>query len=166
MKSEKENIKKEGKKENKEIKKLKEENKILNDKLLRLSAEIQNMKKRHEEEISRIYKYEGEDFIKKILEVLDNFERAISMDTEDPNDEISKYLNGIKLIYDKLIKDLEDIGIIEVKCLNEEFDPDMMEAIMTDKQKDVKSGIVTSVFQKGYIYKDKILRPAMVKVNE
>ena len=111
------------KKKNKEIEKLQEEKKILNDKLLRVSAEMQNMKRRYEEEISKLYRYDGEAFIKRTLGILDNFERAISMDDDNLEDEVSKFLNGFKLIYNELKKNLEDTGVSEIKCLDEPFNP-------------------------------------------
>ena len=154
------------KKKNKEIEKLQEEKNILNDKLLRVSAEMQNMKRRYEEEISRIYKYEGESFVKKTLGVLDNFERAISMDNDIEDDEVTKFLNGFKLIYNELKKNLEEIGVSEIECLDKEFNPEMMEAVMTENVEGKESGVVTCVMLKGYKYNDKVIRPAMVKVNE
>ncbi|MBE6156867.1 MAG: nucleotide exchange factor GrpE [Firmicutes bacterium] len=159
-------VKKEKKKNNKEIEKLQEEKNILNDKLLRVSAEMQNMKRRYEDEITRIYRYEGEFFIKKTLGVLDNFERAINMDNDNLEDEVSKFLNGFKLIYNELKKNLEEIEVVEINCLNEPFNPETMEAVMTEVAEGKDSGIVTEVMLKGYKYKDKVIRPAMVKVNE
>ncbi len=157
---------KKDKKANKEIAKLEEEKNILNDKLLRVTAEMQNMKRRYEEEISRIYKYEGENFIKKTLSVLDNFERAVNMDDDNLEDEVSKFLSGFKLIYNDLKNNLISVGVLEVECLDKPFDPNTMEAVLTEKKDGVDKGIVIEVMQKGYIYNDKIIRPAMVKVSE
>lgn len=157
---------KKDKKKNKELEKLQQEKSEINDKLLRISAEMQNMKRRYEEEISRIYRYEGETFIKKTLGVLDNFERAISMDDDNLDDEVSKFLNGFKLIYNELKKNLEETGVKEIECLDKPFNPEMMEAVMTEKVFDKESNVVTSVMLKGYTYNDKVIRPAMVKVNE
>lgn len=145
---------------------LEEENKLLNDKILRVTAEMQNMKRRYEEEISRIYKYEGEDFIKKILGIVDNFERAISLDDEILDDNLSKFLSGFKLIYGELKKNLDEIGVKEIDCLNKPFDPVKMEAVLTEKIEGKESNIVIDVMLKGYTYKDKVIRPAMVKVVE
>ncbi len=150
----------------KEIETLKEENKALNDKVLRLNAEIQNMRRRSEEEISRIYKYEGEDVIKKILPIIDNFERAIKMDDNDLTDEVSKFLSGFKMIYTNLLNVLNEKEITEIECLNKEFDSNLMEAVLTEKIEGLEKNQVVEVLQKGYIYKDKLLRPAMVKVSE
>jgi len=157
---------KKDKKKNKELEKLQEEKNILNDKLLRVSAEMQNMKRRYEEEISKIYRYEGESFIKKTLGVLDNFERAINMDNDNLEDEVSKFLSGFKLIYNELKNNLESVGVEEIKCLDEPFNPEIMEAVMTESVEGKESGIVTCVMLKGYKYNDKVIRPAMVKVNE
>lgn len=157
---------KHSKKENKELEKLRQEKVVLNDKLLRITAEMQNMKRRYEDEISRIYKYEGESFIKKTLGILDNFERAINMDNENLEDEVSKFLNGFKLIYNELKKNLEDAGVSEIECLDQVFNPETMEAVMTESVEGKESGIVTGVMLKGYKYSDKVIRPAMVKVSE
>lgn len=153
-------------KHNKEIERLNNEKKELNDKLLRVSAELQNIRRRHDEEISKIYRYEGETLIKKLLSTLDNFERAINMDDQNLNDEVSKFLSGFKLIYADLRKNLDDIGVKEMNVLNEPFNPEMMEAVMTEKVEGKDSGIVTEVLLKGYTYNDKVIRPAMVKVSE
>lgn len=153
-------------KKNKELEKVLLEKNELNDKLLRVTAEMQNMKRRYEEEISRIYRYEGESFIKKVLVSLDNFERAINMDDKNLEDEVSKFLSGFKLIYGKLKQDLIEINVKEIDCLNKEFNPELMEAVMTEKVEGTSSGIVTEVMLKGYTYNDKVIRPAMVKVSE
>ena len=157
---------KKNEKKNQEIEKLIQEKNSLNDKLLRVTAEMQNMKRRYEEEISRIYKYEGETFIKKSLTVLDNFERAILMDDENLDDEVSKFLSGFKLIYSNFRSNLEEVGVKEIDCLNKPFNPEEMEAVMTDKAEDMDSGMVMDVLLKGYKYNDKVIRPAMVKVSE
>ena len=154
------------KKENKELEKLKAENKELSEKVLRVSAEMQNMRRRYDEEISKIYKYDGEDLAKKILPILDNFERAISLDDNNLEDEQSKFLEGFKMIYASLITLLKEKGICEIECLGKQFDPNFMDAILTDNDKNAESNVVLDVLQKGYIYNDKVIRPAMVKVNE
>lgn len=153
-------------KNNKELEKLKEENQTLQEKILRVSADAQNMRRRLEEEISRIHKYEGEDFIKEILPTIDNFERAIKLDDENLTDELSKFLSGFKMIYTGLVNALEKVEIKEIDCLNKEFDPNFMEAVLTAKVEGIPKSQVIEVLQKGYMYKDKLLRPAMVKVSE
>lgn len=156
------NDKKNSKKDSSELKKLKEQNKELNDKVLRLSAEIQNIGKRHELEISNLLKYEGVDLIKNLLPIVDNFERSIEMDKSVDE----KYLQGYKMIYTSLINLLKSIGVEEIICEDKEFDPNLMDAIMTEHVDGVDPGYVLIVLQKGYTYKDKIIRHAFVKVSE
>lgn len=170
-KEEKKNIKEENKKVkkekiDKEKETLKNKNAELNDKILRISAEMQNMKRRYEEEISRIYKYDGEDIIKQLLTIVDNFERAIMLDDEDLTDELSKFLSGFKMIYTNLVNILNSKGVKEIECQGKEFDPHTMQAVLTDKIENMESNHVIEVLQKGYIYNEKVIRPAMVKVNE
>lgn len=154
------------KKVDKEKEKLKNENKVLNDKVLRLTAEMQNMRRRYDEEISKIYKYDGEDFIKKVLPIIDNFERAIDLDENNLNDELKKFLNGFKMIYANLLTILKEKGVSEIECLGKEFDPKLMEAVLTESIIEEEQNIVLDVLQKGYMYNEKVIRPAMVKVNE
>lgn len=158
--------KKEPKKENTEIKKLKEENAKLNEKLLRVLADSQNIKRRNEEEISKLCKYDGEKLIRKILPIVDNFERAILLDDHDLSDEVSKFLSGFKMIYTNLVSILQELEVKEIDCKGLEFDPNKMEAVLTENDKNLPSNVVVEVLQKGYTYKDKVLRVAMVKVNE
>lgn len=165
VETKKEPKKKENKKD-KELAKLQNENKDLNDKILRITAEMQNMRRRYDEEIASIYKYNGIEFVKKILPVIDNFERAIMIDDNNLTDELSKFLSGFKMIYGNLKNILSEMGVTEINCLHEVFDPNKMEAVLTDIDKEYESNIVLDVMQKGYMYNDKVVRPAMVKVNE
>jgi len=154
------------KKEDQELKKFKEENAMLKDKFLRANAEMQNMRRRMEEEKANSLKYEGEELIKKLLPIIDNFESAISMDDTNLEDEVSKFLSGFKMIYDNLIEILKSKGVAEIDALNKPFDPSIMNGVATEINNDVEEGTVLDVLQKGYMYNDKILRPAMVKVSE
>ena len=153
-------------KNNQELLKLKEENEKLNDKVLRLSAELQNIKRRNDEEISKLCKYEGEDVIKELLPVVDNFERAIKLDDSNLTDELSKFLEGFKMIYGNIVDIFKKMEVTEIECLNKEFDPNLMEAVLTGHEENIKENTVIDVLQKGYMYKDKVLRVAMVKVNK
>ncbi len=151
---------------NKELEVLKTENAALQDKVLRISAEMQNMRKRLEDEISKLHKYEGLEFAKAILPTIDNFERAIKLDDTDLEDELSKFLSGFKMIYSGFVNVLNEKEIKEIDCLNKDFDSNFMEAVLTAKVEGVEKGKVVEILQKGYMYKDKLLRPAMVKVSE
>ena len=136
--------------------------KNLEDALLRSQAEMQNYRKRKDEETNRILKYAEEDILKGFLPILDNFERAISMDDNNFGDETSKFLEGFRMVYNQT----RALLVKEIDCLNKEFDPSVAQAIATEKKEDVESGIVLKIYQKGYMYKDKVLRTAMVIVNE
>lgn len=164
---------KKNKKENKGLKHLEEENhKLKNDlkesseKVLRLAAEMQNYKKRNEIEKSNMLKYANEDLAKNLLPILDNFERAIRLDDNDLSDEVSKFLSGFKMIYGSFVNVLNSIEVKEIECDGLEFDPIYHQAVLTEKDETKPSGVILEVLQKGYMYKDKVIRPAMVKVNE
>ena len=147
-------------------KELEDKIKNLEEALLRSQAELINYKRRKDEETNRIIKYAEEDILKGFLPILDNFERAISMDDDNLEDEVSKFLEGFKLMY-KQIKDLlEKFEVKEIDCLGKEFDPSLEQAVVVDHDETKESGVVTVVLQKGYMYKDRVLRTAMVKVNE
>jgi molecular chaperone GrpE len=146
--------------------KLLEENQALNEKILRITADVQNMKRRYDEERERLCKYDGEEVIKKLLPIIDNFERAIKLDDNDLTDEVSKFLSGFKMIYANLLNVLEAMDVHEIDAQDKDFDPKYMEAVLTDKDELYPPNAVLDVLQKGYMYKDKLLRPAMVKVNE
>ena len=150
---------------NKEIEKLKEEITSQNEKILRLSAEMQNMRRRADEERSRLLKYDGEAIIMNMLTILDNFEHAINMDDTNLTDEVSKFLSGFKMIYANMSDSLKSIGVTEIECLHMPFDETKMNAVLIDHSNDFENNIVLDVLQKGYMYKDKVIRPAMVKVN-
>ena len=156
-----------------QIKHLEEENhKLKNDlkesseKVLRLAAEMQNYKKRNETEKSNMLKYANEDLAKSLLPILDNFERAIRLDDNDLSDEVSKFLSGFKMIYGSFVNVLNNIEVKEIECDGLEFDPVYHQAVLTEKDETKPSGVILEVLQKGYMYKDKVIRPAMVKVNE
>ena len=160
-------------KENKELKHLEEENHKLknelkesSEKVLRLAAEMQNYKKRNETEKSNMLKYANEDLAKSLLPILDNFERAIRLDDNDLSDEVSKFLSGFKMIYGSFVNVLNNIEVKEIECDGLEFDPVYHQAVLTEKDETKPSGVILEVLQKGYMYKDKVIRPAMVKVNE
>lgn len=159
--------------EQKEEKCGKEERQNLEDKiakleeaLLRNQAELVNFKRRKEEETSRLLKYSEEGIVNDFLPILDNFERAIKMDDNNLEDEVSKFLEGFKMVYTQIKSLLEKFEVIEINALNKPFDPMYHQAVFTDKDETRESGIVLEVLQKGYMYKDKVIRPSMVKVNE
>ena len=138
----------------------------LNDKLLREKAEAINYRKRKDDEVSRMLKYKDEDLVLEMLPIIDNFENAIKMDDTNLEDEVSKFLEGFKMIYGNLLTVFEKYDIKPIDGINKPFDPAYHQAVMTEKVEGKDSGIVIDVLRKGYILKDKVLRPAMVKVSE
>ena len=141
-------------------------NKELEEKYMRLQAEYLNFKTRTQGEVSRMLQYEGEAFIKEMLVIKDNFERAIMMDDDDLSDEVSKFLSGFKMILGALTGLFDKYEIREVDCLGKEFDPHFEEAVLTEHDETKPENVVLEVLTKGYTYKDKLIRPAMVKVNK
>ena len=164
-----EEVKKESKKDKKHKEKelidsLNLKIKELEDKNMRVSAEMINTIRRKEEETSRIMKYASEDIFKELIGVVDNFERALSVQSD--NADIINYQKGFNMIYQGLQNILTKNEVKEIECLGHEFDPNKENAVMTDHVEDKKENEVLEVLQKGYTYKDKVIRPAMVKVNQ
>ena len=128
---------------------------------MRLMAEFQNFKRRVAKEKSDIHAYANEKIVGDLLPVLDNFERALSTETEDEG-----YAKGMQLIFEQLKTALGNAGLEEIKAMDEEFDPNVHNAVMTETIEDKEDGTVTKVLQKGYRLKDKVVRPSMVAVNK
>lgn len=138
--------------------------KELEDALLRLKADNINYRKRKDEEVSKMLEYANEDIVKDILPIVDNFERAIKLDDDNLDDELSKFLAGFKMIYCHIIEALEKYGVKAIDGDNKDFNPVYHQAVLTEKGE--TPGMVIEVLQKGYLLKDKVIRPAMVKVSE
>ena len=157
-------IKKDNKKD-KIIEELQTEIATLKDKNMRVTAEMVNSLRRKDEETSRIMKYSNESLILEILPVIDNFERALSLNSE-VSEEVSNYQKGVSMIYNNLKNILEKFEVKEIEALNKDFDPSYHQAVMQEEKEGVNPNIVIEVMQKGYTYKDKVIRPAMVKVSK
>ena len=127
---------------------------------MRLMADFQNYRKRVEKEKSDIYAYANEKIVSQLLDVIDNFERALDVETADEG-----FVEGMKLIFKQFMDVLEKSGLEEINALGEDFDPNFHNAIMMEDNPDFESGKVTFVMQKGYILNKKVIRPSMVKVN-
>ena len=135
--------------------------KELEDKNLRVTSEMINSNRRKDEECNRLLKYKDEDIIMDLLQVVDNFERALSVKSTDEN-----YQKGFDMIYAGLRSVLDKYEVKEIECLGKEFDPMYHQAVLTDHIEGKKDNEIIEVMQKGYTYKDKVIRPAMVKVNK
>ncbi len=149
-----------------EIEKLKQDNQELQSKVQLTQAEMINYRKRKEEETASRLKYANQDLISELILVLDNFERAIKLDDNDLTDELSKFLTGFKMMYANLDDILKKYGVVEIECLDKEFDPNLMQALMIDHDPNFKDDEVIEVLLKGYKLKDRVIRPASVKVNK
>lgn len=139
--------------------------KELEDKLLRIQAETQNYKRRKEEETEKTIKYANEHLIEELLPVLDNFERAVLLDDSNLADELSKFLQGFKMIYSSFLNVLNSMDLKEIEALDKPFDPTYHQAVLTDKDETKEDGIILEVLQKGYMLKDRVIRASLVKVN-
>ena len=149
-----------------EIEKLKLAINMSNDKALRANAEMMNFKRRKEEETSNMLKYANEEVLKSLLPVVDNFERGIKLDDNDLSDEVSKFLSGFKMIYTSVIEILNKFEVKEIESVGVEFNPNIHQAVLMEHDETKPAGVILEVLQKGYMYKDRVLRAAMVKVNE
>lgn len=147
---------------NEEIELLKGEIESLKTEVLRSKADLINYRKRKDEETSNLLKYCNSDLILSLLNVVDNFERALVLDDEA----FKSYLDGFKLIYNQVIDILNSYEVKEIEALDKTFDPMYHQSVATKKDDTKDSGVVLEVFKKGYTYKDKVLRPAMVIINE
>lgn len=137
-----------------------EEDETLNAKYLRLMADFQNYKRRVEKEKSDIYAYANEKIVSELLNVIDNFERALQHECAD-----ERYVEGMQMIFKQFAGVLEKAGLEEITAEGEDFDPNFHNAVMTEDNPEFGSGKVTEVLQKGYLLNKKVIRPSMVKVN-
>ena len=144
--------------------KLAEENAKLKDQLLRKQADFENFRKRTNEERIRDRKYALTDFLSESIEIIDIFDKAVSIEPDD--EKLKKYLSGFKMVNSKLQQILQNYGVKKIECLNKPFDPSFHSAMETVEVEGVEPNIVTEVVMEGYTYKDRVLRPAMVKVSK
>ena len=128
-------------------------------KYMRLMADFQNFKKRTAKEKQDIYAYGNEKLIISMLEVLDNFDRAIDQGSTD-----TKFAQGMDMIYEQFMGVLKKAGLAEIEALGADFDPNFHSAVMMEDTDEYESGKVSGVVAKGYTLNDKVIRPSMVKV--
>ena len=136
----------------------------LKDKYTRLYAEFDNFRKRTEKEKIQNFDFGAREVIEKLLPVVDNFERALG--TVEKEDEEDAFTKGVQGIYKQIEKLFEDLQVKAIKAEGEKFDPNLHNAVMTDTESDVEEDTVTQDLQKGYTYKDQVIRHSMVKVKK
>ena len=134
----------------------------LKDKLTRQMAEFDNFRKRTEKEKSAMYEIGAKDIIEKILPVVDNFERGLGAVTEEQKED--SLVAGMEMIYKQIMTTLDSVGVKAIEAVGNEFDPDFHNAVMHVEDEEVGENIVVEEFQKGYTYRDTVVRHSMVKV--
>ena len=133
-----------------------------NDKYVRLFAEFDNFRNRSEKEKTQRYDFGAKDMVERILPVIDNFERGLAAVPEDRADD--SFVKGMQMTYKQLMKALEDAGVKPIEAVGQEFNPDYHNAVMHVEDPEVGDNIIVEEFQKGYTYKDHVVRYSMVKV--
>ena len=134
----------------------------LTDKYKRTFAEFDNFRKRSEKEKSAMYGMGAKDVVEKILPVMDNFERGFATVTDEQKED--PFVKGMELIYNQMVQTLEELGVKEIEAQDKEFNPDFHNAVMHVEDENVGDNIIVEVLQKGYTYKDTVVRHSMVKV--
>lgn len=146
-----------------ELEALKKEKDETYDRYLRIQAEYDNYKRRTEKEKASERKYKSFDLANDIIPVLDNFERALQVEVNESN---KGMVDGVKMVYNQLIEALQSHGVEAMDVEGKPFDPNLHHAVVQADEADVESEIIVEELQKGYLLKDKVIRPAMVKVNK
>ena len=134
----------------------------LTDKYKRTFAEFDNFRKRSEKEKAAMYEIGAKDIVERILPVVDNFERGLSMVSEDEKE--SPFVDGMDKVYKQLLKALEEAGVKPIEALGKEFNPDFHNAVMHVEDEEAGENIIIEEFQKGYMYRETVVRHSMVKV--
>ena len=134
----------------------------LTDRMQRTMAEFDNFRKRTEKEKAAMYEIGAKDIIEKILPVLDNFERGLTTVPEEEKE--NPFVQGMDKIYKQFVKTLEDIGVKPMDAAGKPFDPNFHNAVMHVEDEELGENIVAEELQKGYTYRDSVVRPEMVKV--
>lgn len=147
-----------------EIEELKKELEVSKNAFYKAYADTENTKRRLQQDFETSNKYKLQSFAKEIMPVIDNLERALAVQSE--SEECINYGKGFQMIYTQLTELLKNSGVSEIEAMNKPFDPNFHQALLQEPVEGVESGMVVEVLQKGYMYKDRILRPTLVKVSE
>ena len=156
--------KKEDKKKKTKKKKDKKDEKIeeLNDRLMRNLAEFENFRNRSEKEKSMMFEIGAKSVIEKMLPVVDNLERGFDGLSEEEKE--SPFVKGIEAVYKQMMTAFDEMGVKPIEAVGQEFDPNLHNAVMHDEDDSDQTNVVVEEFQKGYMYKDSVVRHSMVKV--
>ena len=136
--------------------------KRITDKLTRQMAEFDNYRKRTEKEKSAMYEIGAKDVIEKILPIVDNFERGFATVAEEEKE--NPFVQGMDKVYKQLMTMLEGLGVKPIEALGQEFNPDLHHAVMHVEDEEAGENVIVEEFQKGYMYRDSVVRYSMVKV--
>jgi molecular chaperone GrpE len=131
---------------------------------LRLQADFDNFRRRSRLDLEASAKYRAQSLVTDLLPAIDNFERAMQMDTD--NEQAKSLLKGMDMVYQSLLGALNKEGVEQIEAVGQEFDPHRHQAVMQDNDENYGSNIVVAELQKGYMLKDRVIRPSMVKVNQ
>ena len=142
--------------------KAKEKIEELEDRVKRQMAEFDNFRKRTDKEKTAMYEIGAKSVIEKILPVVDNFERGLASVPEEEKG--NGFADGMQMIYKQLMTELENIGVKPIEAIGQEFDPDYHNAVMQVESEEYETGIVAQELQKGYTYRDSVVRHSMVAV--
>ena len=140
----------------------KEQSAQLEDKVKRQLAEFENFRNRSEKEKQAMFEVGAKSVIEKILPVIDNFERGFA--TVDPEDENDAFVDGMQRVYKQMMTELDSIGVKPIEAVGKEFDPNLHNAVMQVESEEYESGMIAQELQKGYTYRDSVVRHSMVSV--
>ena len=143
---------------------LKEQVDQLQDKVKRQLAEFENFRNRTEKEKSAMFETGAKSVIEKMLPIVDNFERGLATVTEDKKED--PFVDGMNRVYKQLLTELDNIGVKPIEAVGQEFDPNLHNAVMQEASEEYESGVVVRELQKGYTYRDSVVRHSMVVVAE
>ena len=157
-KAEEKKEKKKSKKKDKKDEKIEE----LNDRLLRNMAEFENFRNRSEKEKAAKFDMGAKNVVEKVLPIVDNFERGLAAVPEEEKD--NAFVKGMEAVYKQFTTVLEEIGVTPIEAVGKEFDPNLHNAVMHDEDETKEANIISEEFQKGYMYRESVVRHSMVKV--
>lgn len=131
---------------------------------LRLQADFENSRRRARLDLAASEKYRAQSLLTELLPAIDNFERALKMEAD--NEQAKAILQGMEMVYRSLLDAMKKEGLEPIEAVGKEFDPNFHQAVMQASDSNFESNIVIDEFQKGYVLKDRVIRPSMVKVNQ